>query len=281
MSNKYVFFGTDEFAIIILEKLKEAHMLPALIVATPDKPQGRGHILTPPPVKEWALENDLDIIQPEKLDQEELDILFNTEWDLFVVASYGKIIPKNVLEIPKYKTLNVHPSLLPKFRGASPIESTILADDRHTGVTIMQMDEKMDHGPVVMQASIVPEEWPLSAEALHQLLAEVGGDVLVETIPDWIKGELTPEPQDDSLATYTKKIKKDDAKINFEDDPYQNLLKICAYEMWPGAFFFTERHGKEIRVRITDAELENGKLAIKRVVPEGKKEMDYQDFLRG
>lgn len=148
---KYAYFGTDGFAVAILDELKKADLLPELIVTNPDKPKGRKLVMTPPEVKVWADENGIKTLQPEKLDEDFINSLKKDEWDLFVVASYGKIIPEEIINLPKHKTLNVHPSLLPLYRGPSPIESAILDDSKETGVTIMRMDKKMDHGPILNQ----------------------------------------------------------------------------------------------------------------------------------
>ncbi|MEX0917270.1 MAG: methionyl-tRNA formyltransferase, partial [Candidatus Paceibacterota bacterium] len=204
-----VFFGTDDFSVAILEKLEEVGIIPTLVVTPQDKPSGRGNVLTPPLVKVWAEERGVDVLQPETLAEEELDVLFNSEWDLFLVASYGKIIPQTVLDLPKHGTLNVHPSLLPKLRGPRPIEEAILNDIQETGVTIMLVDNEVDHGPIISQARVTPEEWPLPARALRALLAEVGGELLAETIPAWLEGEITPEEQNHEEATFTRKLKKE------------------------------------------------------------------------
>jgi len=236
-----VFFGTPSFATDVLDELKAGGFLPSLIVTAPDAPQGRKLILTAPPVKEWAEQEDIPVLQPQTLrDDPELAPLINSEWDLFIVASYGKILPETLLSLPKYGTLNVHPSLLPRFRGASPVRSAILADERTTGVSIMLMDEKLDHGPVVAQARVELEgaDWPPRAQMFEHLLAHAGGELLVETIPEWIKGEITPETQAHESATFSTKITKDMGHIDLQDDPYQNLLKIRAYDGWPGTYFF-------------------------------------------
>jgi len=297
-TSRIAFFGTPQFAVTVLEKLKEAGIVPALIVTAPDKPAGRGLALTPPPVKEWAIKEDVTYLQPRTLkgDDPEKDLLINSDWDLFIVAAYGKILQADILKLPHGGTLNVHPSLLPRFRGASPIESQILADEKVVGVSIMLMDEEMDHGPVVAAVEITPDPWPLPAQSLESLLAEEGGALLAEVIPLWMhdksviqnqaweEGEeptLKIEPQKHSLVTFTKKIQKEDGLIDLADDPYQNYLKYCAYDQWPGTFFFLEHHGKKMRVKITEAAYERGSFTPLRVVPEGKKEMDYQDFLRG
>src|SRR5262249_41037008 len=143
----FAFFGTPHFATVVLDALEAHGMLPALIITAPDKPQGRGLELSPSPAKKWAQERGIDVITPATLKDEQLIAeLRNTEWDVFVVAAYTKLIPKSILEIPKHGCLNVHPSLLPKFRGPSPALSAILADERETGVSVMLMNEKMDEG---------------------------------------------------------------------------------------------------------------------------------------
>jgi len=282
---KTAFFGTSKFAVGVLAEFVRSEQLPALIVTTPDKPQGRKMVVAPPPVKVWAQEKDIDVVQPEKLDEDFIAEFRNTDWNLFIVASYGKILPKVLLDIPEHGTLNVHPSLLPKFRGATPIQSTILADKKETGVTILLIDEKVDHGPIVAQASVTSEEWPLPYALLEDLLAHAGGELLAEIIPAWINSEITPEEQDHNKATFTKQIKKEDGLIDLNDDPYQNYLKVLAYERWPGTFFYIKRGGKKIRIKIVTAKYvpqnKKGMLEILRIIPEGKKEMDYKDFLRG
>lgn len=275
-----VFFGTPQFSAHVLDELEVKGIVPTLIIASPDKPKGRKQIITPPETKVWAQERDISVLQPTKITDEFIDELGNSDWDLFIVASYGKILPARLLEIPKKGVLNVHPSLLPRLRGASPIRSAILEDEKETGVTIMLIDEGMDHGPIVAQARVEVESWPPKASLLEALFAHEGGELLAEVIPLWLEGNITPEEQDHDKATFTKKIKKEDGLIDLSDDPYQNLLKIRAYEGWPGTYFFVNKGGTETRVKIVDAELVDGKLVLTRVVPEGKKEMRYEDFAR-
>ncbi|PJE74396.1 MAG: methionyl-tRNA formyltransferase [Candidatus Taylorbacteria bacterium CG10_big_fil_rev_8_21_14_0_10_41_48] len=283
----FAFFGTPELAVTILDELKTVGLVPAVIVTRPDKPKGRGGHSSPPPTKEWAIENDVDALQPEKIKGEFLEEIKNTEWDVFVVAAYGKILPKELLDIPKKGTLNVHPSLLPKLRGPSPIRSAILTDEKETGVSVMLLDEEMDHGPIIAQARVELEEWPPRAALLEGVLAKEGGQLLAEVLPLWINDEIDSKEQDHSKATTCSFLKKEDAEINLADDPYQNLLKIRGYEGWPGAFTFFERNlpgqtgGKRIRVVITDAHIDtSGALVIDKVIPEGKKEMLSADFER-
>ncbi|MBI4120785.1 MAG: methionyl-tRNA formyltransferase [Parcubacteria group bacterium] len=282
----FAFFGTDEFSVIILEVLKSAGMLPALVVTAPDRPKGRGLKLTPPPVKVWAQKNGIPLLQPEKLDGHFYSLLTaHYSLDLFVVASYGKILPKEIINIPKHGALNVHPSLLPLYRGASPIQAQILEGTPETGVTIMVMDEKMDHGPVAAQrllggVSLHKVQNLPDAEKLKGLLAHLGGTLLAEVMPGWLAGTINPKEQDDTHATYTKKISKEDGLIKLEDDAEKNFRRFKAFIDWPGAYFFAQRNGESVRVKITDAALEDGAFVVKRIIPEGKKEMSYDDFLR-
>ncbi len=279
----FAFFGTPRFAVHVLDALEAGGQLPALVITAPDKPQGRGLALTPAPAKEWAQERGINVITPTTLRDEALAAeLANTDWDCFAVAAYAKLIPKNILDIPRRGSLNVHPSLLPKFRGPSPALSAILADERTTGVSIMLMDEQMDHGPIVARARIEleegPEGWPLRGSVLEQLLAAEGGTLLAETMPAWVVGEIEPEPQEESAATYTKKFTDRDALLDLSGDPRQNLLKIRAFDKGPRAYFISPK-GK--RVIVTAAEYRDGALTITRVIPEGKKEMPYAEYLIG
>ena len=286
----FVFWGTSVFSIGVLDALKEWGIIPDVIITAPDKPKGRNLMITPPRVKIWAKQNNIPVLQPEVLDDSLRSTLYALGSTLFLVASYGKIIPRVILDMPKYGTLNVHPSLLPRLRGASPIQSAILSEDT-TGVTIMLLDDKMDHGPIVAQKEIPIAPWPPKASELEKILAHEGGKLLEEIIPKWIAGKITAREQEHDIATYTKKFTKEDGLIDLSGDPTMNFRKIQAFDVWPKAYFFTERHGtkasgdarasKKNRVIVTDAELIEGKLLIKKVLPEGKKEMKYGDFLRG
>lgn len=281
---KIAFFGTSEFAVHVLEELTYAEVTPLLIVTGEDKPQGRKLELTPTPVKEFAIAHDIPTLEPKNLkDDKDLLPLLNSEWDLFILASYGKIIPKTLLDIPKHGMLNIHPSLLPRLRGASPVRTAILTDQKDaSGVTIMKVDEQLDHGPIVAQARIEPEDWPVGALFLEELLAREGAKLLVEILGEWTTGTITPEVQDESLATYAPKITKLDGGLNLTDNPFENIRKVKALEGWPGTFFFVTEGDKQIRVKVVDAEIDNtGTFKILRVIPEGKREMNYDDFVRG
>lgn len=284
---KFAFFGTGDFAVKILDILYQNDFIPELVITTTDKPKGRKLVLTPPPVKIWTQKKNIKTITIEQC-----AALGAAHCDLFIVADYGKIIPKEVLDIPKYGALNIHPSLLPKYRGPSPIQSFILSGEKETGTSIILLDEELDHGPILTRQKLSVENLAnlavqpplggstakLNYKQLEEKLAELGGELLVETINDWVSGEIKPIPQKHDEATYTKKITKKDGEIDLNGPAEIIERKIRAFTPWPGAYFFA--NGK--RIIITDAELdEKEKLKIKRVKPEGKKEMDFADFLRG
>ena len=290
-----VFFGSSRFSVIVLDELMKLGHTPSLIITTPDKPQGRKLTLTPNVVKQWAINHNNTFLDPAKLDSTLIERLKYCGSDeppaadtigknqLHIVASYGKIIPSGVINIPQFGMLNIHPSLLPKYRGPSPLGTAILDDEKRTGVTIMKIDEQMDHGPIIAQIPVNITEWPIYEE-FEELMARKGAQLLAETIPGWVDGDIVERPQDHSTATYTQKITKEDALIDISDpqaDRYQNFRKIQAYHEWPQAYFNTERRGQKIRVKITDATYAGDILTIKKVVPEGAKEMLYEDFVRG
>lgn len=280
LNKKTAFFGTSQFSVYVLESLKKNGFIPDIIITGEDKPKGRNLTITPPPVKIWAEKNKILFYQPKTLkDGVLLETLKKDSWDVFIVASYGKIIPKEIIDLPENKTLNIHPSLLPKLRGASPIQSSILTEEK-TGVTIMLLDEEMDHGPIVAQEEVFIQNWPPKAEELQKILAEKGAEILYQILPNWFSGKIKPIPQNHSEATYTKKIQKEDGLIDLEDYPQENYRKIQAYTPWPSAYFFLEHKGKKIRVIIKEAKLKDGKLEIIKILPEGKKEMSYKDFIK-
>jgi methionyl-tRNA formyltransferase len=269
----FAFLGTSHIAVYVLEELKNAGLLPALIITPHDKPRGRGLESQETAVSAWAAENSVPT-------SHELEALKKDSWDVAVVVDYGIIIPKHVLELPTHGFLNVHPSLLPHLRGPSPIRSAILTDEKNTGVTVMVVDEKMDHGPILAQSEVQTAQWPPRLAELEQALMQKGGQLLAGVLPKWVEGEITLQEQDHSKATFTKIFKKEDGLLNLSDDAYQNLLKIRAFEGWPGTYAFFEQNKQRIRVKILDAHLENGKFIIGRVVPEGKRETSYEEFLR-
>lgn len=278
---KIAFWGSSDFSVIAVDELKKLGVIPELVITTPDKPQGRKMILTPTPVKTWAIENSIECLTPPRLkDPEFLEKI--KEYNLMIVASYGKIIPQEVIDIPKYKILNIHPSLLPKYRGASPLQNQILNDEKDVGVSIMQVDIEMDHGPIIKQKKVGINNWPVGFVALQENLAREGARIISEILPEWIKGKIEPREQTHTEATFTKKIEKLDGLIDITNgDKYKNYLKILALGEWPRAYFYTEKKGVKTRVIIKSATWKDGALEILKVIPEGKKEMDYKSFLLG
>lgn len=298
-----IFFGTSQFAIPILDALVKNNLSPILVVTTSDRPQGRGKKIQSPPVKIWAQKNNIPIIQPENINIGYLrsDIKYA---DLFIVASYGKIIPKALLDMPKYGSLNVHPSLLPKYRGPSPIQTAILAGDRETGVTIMLMDGKVDHGPILKISNFQFQILKQTYGELERNLAELGARLLIEIIPGWVDSKIKPIEQNHNEATYTKKITKEDGHINWKEPAEFIEKKVRAYWPYPGTYTFWDKNGAKTRLKIievkvipkpsdvSDGEVFQTKdgfavgtpsdaLEIIKTQPEGKKEMPALSFLNG
>ncbi len=303
----FIFWGTPDAALETLETLKEKGFVPSLIVTSPDAKKGRGLRTQASPVALFAEQNKIPCLKPEKLDEKEIENVLRTIGsrkcagstflngdgqrtfsaenfrgeqnipDFLLVVAYGKIIPENILKIPKLGSINIHYSLLPKYRGASPVESAILNGDIETGVTIQQMEYKMDSGPIIAQEKVVilPDE---KAPDLRKRLVKIGSELLLKILQIPSTSDHSPfiegEKQDESRATYCKKIEKEDGLIDLNDDAVMNYNKFRAYALWPRTFFFKE--GK--RVIITDAELKNGKFVIKKIIPEGKREIKYEEI---
>ena len=199
--------------------------------------------------------------------------LNEAQCNLSIVVAYGKIIPEDILNLPKFGSLNVHYSLLPKYRGASPVESAILNGNAETGVTIQKMAYQMDAGDILAQEkiNILPDE---TAPELRQRLIRLGEELLIKILPDFLENKITPIPQDESRATYCQKIKKGDGLIDLNDNPIKNYNKFRAYAHWPRTFFF--KNGK--RIIITKAHLKDEKFVIDKIIPEGGKEINYRGF---
>ncbi len=284
------FFGTPRLAVYVLEELEAAGIVPDLVVTAPDRPVGRKLVLTPPAVKVWAEERGIPVLQPASLkERSAVPELANSEWDLFIVAAYNIILPAWVLAQPKHGVLNVHPSLLPRLRGPSPVRSAILRDEQDAaGVSVIELDTQVDHGPIVAQARVELPEWPLPGRMLDELLFREGGRLLAEAVPLWCKGEITPDPQDDGAATFTKKFEKADGELRESDTAYQKYLKYCAMDEWPGTYFFVDRKTARAggdarrteRVKVGEATYEEGEFRILTVIPEGKRAMSYDDWKR-
>jgi methionyl-tRNA formyltransferase len=275
---KYVFFGTPRFAEIILGRLIEADRAPVALVCNPDRPVGRKKILTPPPTKVRALQSDaatIDIIQPEKLDDAFIRRLATLSPDLFVVAAYAHILPREVLAIPRLGTLGVHPSLLPAYRGASPIQSVLSHGERETGTSIYLMDQKMDHGPIFAQEPCDAEPGVLRYEELEERLAELSARLLIAIMPAVEKGTAKSKPQDESKATFTKKFTAEDGFVPLSDlnaaeqgnthKAHEILWKINGLNPEPGVW--TIKNGK--RIKLLAASIVNDALKLVKIQEEG------------
>lgn len=280
MSEPFAFFGTGPIAVGVLTELEAKGLLPALVITSPDAPKGRGLALAPSPVKEWALARSIPTESPIKLTAEISLAMKERTIPVAVVVDYGMIIPQSMIDAFPKGILNMHPSLLPRLRGPSPIRSAILTDEHSTGVTVMLLDAQLDHGPIIAQRKVAVTPWPPKGRDLDVQLSREGGKLMAEMLPLWVKDEVIAQPQNHDVATYSHHIDKKDAEINLADDAYQNLLKICAYDGWPLAYTFFMRGDKRIRVIIVEAHIENGRLILDVVKPEGKGEMPYADFAR-
>ncbi len=300
-NTKFVFFGTDEVSAGVLNALKTGGFAPSLIITRPDRPVGRKQIMTPPLVKVWADKNNIPTLQPEKFKEIENWADKIAGCQLAIVASYGKIIPKWVLDSFPKGVLNVHPSLLPKYRGPTPFQSALLDGANETGVSIMLMDEEMDHGEIIRGEKCKIENTD-TYTTLGDKLSKMGGEMLVEIIPQWLAGEITPTKQDHTQATYTRKFTGEDGFIDQKiilGNPTSKEVesaerKVQALNPEPGTYTELKvRNAKgkiesenskaeeSVRVKILSAKVEGGKLVPIRVVPAGRKEMDWRDFLRG
>jgi methionyl-tRNA formyltransferase len=300
-----VFFGTPEFAVPSLKALAREGYRVAAVVTNPDKPAGRKRKLLPSPVKKTAAALEIPILQPPSLrDPEIIEKLERIDPALFVVVAYGKIMPPEILSLPKKGAINLHPSLLPRWRGASPIQAAILNGDSETGVTIMRMDEKMDHGPIVMQKTLTIE--PRENEPkLQERLASVGAQLLLKAVRLSLEDRTNPTPQNEAEATYSKILTRDDGRLSW-DNPAEALERqVRAYARWPGSYALWRIGDNSLRLKIEEAEVvagkgslpygsvwsdknaplavetANGALAIRRLTPEGKASVTAAEFVRG
>ena len=278
-----VFMGTPEFAVPSLRGLINSKHEVVCVVCQPDRPKGRGRKLTSPPVKLLAHENSIPVLQPEKIRTDEFYkklVSFNPE--LICVTAYGRIIPPNILELPKYGCINVHASLLPKYRGAAPVNWAIINGEKRTGVTTMFMDEGMDTGDMLLKKEVGIKD-DENSEQLSEKLSVIGAELLMETLEKLEKDELSPEKQSDAEATYAPIIKKDIGKIDWEKSAGEINNLIRGTQPWPGAF--TTYGGKNLKIfkaklDITEGEpgkviqSENGKL----IVGAGKNSLDILEL---
>ena len=301
---RIVFMGTPAYVLPVLEALLSLDFQVAGVYTQPDRPSGRGRISEPPPVKSFALEHGIRVFQPVSLRgagvQGELASLSP---DVIVVAAYGKILPPEVLNIPSYGCVNVHPSLLPKYRGPSPVATAILEGEAHTGATIMLLNEGMDTGPILACRQVPIESGIATTESLTPLLLGVGADLLVEVLPRWLNGEITPQPQDDSLVTTTRKLEKSDGEVRWELSAGEIERRLRAFTPWPGLFTYWQ--GKLLKILSARPLIEEvlgepglvvpldelgiavgvvtggGILGLKSLQMEGRRAVSSEEFVRG
>ncbi len=276
---RYIFFGTPEFAAIILEKLARYGFTPSALVCNPDRPVGRKQIVTPPPAKQAVLRGQwaTEVLQPETLDTDFAQKITSLKADFFVVASYAKILREDILRIPHLGAIGVHPSLLPKYRGTTPVQTAILNGEQETGVTLYLLDAKVDNGLILAQKACGIEEND-TYETLLKKLAGIGGKLLLATLPQFSSGSLKPQPQDDARATFTKKFKSEDGLVMWQsllraqengDGAPDIERKIRALNPEPGVYTVNEA-GK--RIKLLGAELSpSGTLLLKIIQEEGKR----------
>lgn len=298
MSIRIAFMGTPDFAVPTLIKLKE-HFTVAGVVSQPDRPSGRGRKLIAPPVKRIAEELGLFVFQPADVNApSSIDVIQTWNVDLVCVAAFGQLLRESLLSMPEGGCVNVHASLLPRWRGASPINAAIFAGDSQTGVTIMKMGPGLDDGPILNQASISigPDD---TAGTLSDRLAELGANLLVETIPPYMGGEFVPQPQDPNLVTYARMLEKKSGELDFNQPADDLARKVRAYSPWPGTF--TTWDGKRLLIHesfsipVTSPGVgvfltfegnpaigtRQGILVMKTLQLAGKKSVSGEEFLRG
>lgn len=298
MSIKIVFMGSPDFSLSALRLLNEHYQVVG-VVTQPDRASGRGRELKAPPVKTFALELNIPVIQPEKLrEPEAMKQLRDWNPDLIVVAAFGQILKKDVLDLPKYGCINIHASLLPRWRGAAPINAAILAGDEETGVTIMKMDVGLDTGPMLAMKKIRIRRDD-TAGSVFQTLSTLGANLLIETLPDYLSGTLMPTPQPDEGTTYAPMLKKQDGFLDFTHTAVELERRVRAMNPWPGAWFewngnvlkvarasVSEAKGLSIGSRFTvegrpAIMSADGALVLDEVQPAGKKSMPGKSFLSG
>ena len=300
---RVVFMGTPAFSVRPLDYLVTEGYNMVAVYTQPDKSAGRGRIIVASPVKQYADSRQLPVTQPRNFrSADTVAELATLKPDVIVVAAFGQILPKTVLDIPRYGCLNIHPSLLPRFRGVSPVPAAILAGDMFTGVCIMLLDPGMDTGPIIAEAQSPILPWDTTG-SLTTRLAQIGAQLLVDVIPRWINGEIEPRPQDGTKSTYCGMVHKEDGLIDWHLSAIDISRRVRAFDPWPGAFTLWQRKQLKIieaRPVSTDAILKHGEvralpekdagfivgtgdgaLGVLTVQIEGKRAMAAAEFLRG
>ncbi|MBC7981827.1 methionyl-tRNA formyltransferase [Candidatus Parcubacteria bacterium] len=274
IKHNFIYFSTGFFGEAVLKNLLEQGIVPRYIVTSPDRPVGRHQTIEAGPIKQIAIEREIPFFQPEKLKTEESLDQFKkiiTPNTICVVADYGKILPQVLLDIPCRDFINIHPSLLPLFRGPAPLQNTILENHKDTAVTIIKMDEQMDHGPIVAQKEFSIDEniWPCSTLELSDILAKEAASILMETLEKYENNSIEYTEQNHDQATYTKMINKADAQVFPESEHISDIYKkYQAYKLWPEAFYMN-KGGKRVKIKKMSPD------KIERIVIEGKSESDF------
>ena len=267
---KFIFFGTPDVAKDTLEYLVESGLCPLAVVTNPDAPKGRGHVMTPSPTKEYAVAKGLPVLTPDSLNEEFMKEVGALGADLAIVVAYGKILPEVLINSFPQGVLNIHYSLLPRWRGAAPVEYALLNNDQETGVTIQKMIKELDAGDIVAVRRVTIEENDTTV-TLRPRLIKLGAELLIETLPLYLAGEIEATPQKASAVTFAPKLKKEAGEIKLDDDSQLNWNKYRAFAVWPGTYFF--KGGK--RYKVTDASFKDGVFQIEKVIPEGGREIDW------
>jgi methionyl-tRNA formyltransferase len=295
-ASKIIFWGTPEFAVPSLDTLNKLDLV-SLVITQPDRRAGRGKKLSTSPVKDYASQNNIDILDPDNLDIDFAKQLQKYLPATFVVVAYGKIIPQEILDLSELTAINIHPSMLPILRGPSPIQSALLAGFGSTGVSLMQLDKKMDHGPILSQIEVKIEP-NIDYIELAEQLSLIGANILSKNINNYLDNKITPLPQDDDKATLCKMIDKQAGKIDWTKSALEIHNQVRAFRLWPGAF--TKLDNLDIKIlqtEIVSENLEPGQikfdkhniivgtddksLKILELQPAGKKIMQADEFIRG
>ncbi len=278
-NKKIIFWGTPDFTIDFLNLLYENDYTPVIVITNPDRKSGRGMKTNSPIPKKWASEKDIKILQPETIDKNFYNELKKEEYDLSIVIAYGKIIPEDIINIPKFGTINVHYSNLPKYRGATPVESAILNGDLQTGISIQKMRYKLDSGPIIA-SEMLDIDSNDTTPILRDKLNNITKQIFIKTIDNIFNETITPKEQDETKSTFCKKIKKEDGEINFEDSSLTNYRKYKAYFGSIGTYFFLERNNKKTKIKINKASFEKNQFVIEEVTPENSRKIKYDLFLK-